>query len=337
MKASFVFLIIIFISGCSSELDIIHETQTVPVVYSLINPYDTVHYVRVQKTFIINKKEDFSTLNVDSMQFEDVEVFLFGKKGNSIKWEEQFSKIAMDKDDGFFPTENFEYFQLDRSLPIVISSVGYLNGGYPDIDTLILQVKIGDLDLITKASVPVLTPGVIIPEPRGTVIYLYGATLSKFAIPIGGESECRPSEENCYRQIEFSVHFKEYYENFYAEKEISWTTNSGWDGGSSYKLTPERLFNRMKMLLPSSDSILTRRLDSIDVAIISPCRAFSEYWFVREYWENSDNPPYTNFDNSYGMFISYKIGKQTGFVLNRQTMDSLCKGYNYKEMKFKSW
>ena len=114
-------------------------------------------------------------------------------------------------------------------------------------------------------------------------------------------------------------------------------TTEGWDEIGYYQMTPERLFNRMKMLLTKDDVIISRSLDSIEVAITNPSKCFSDYWSVKDFWENSDNPPYTNFDKSYGLFITYSIGKKTGFVLNRQSMDTLCKGYHYKEMRFKNW
>jgi len=168
------------------------------------------------------------------------------------------------------------------------------------------------------------------------MIRFYHEYSSKFSLPVGGKSECANSMENCYQQIEISVHFKEYYEDSFAIKKVSWFSDSGWNQGW-YRLTPTRLFNNMKALLPNDDIILARTLDSIDVAIYRPNRIFSEYWFVREYWENSDRPPFSNFDNSYGLFITYKIGKQTGFRLERRTLDSLCYGEFYKEMKFKHW
>ena len=91
------------------------------------------------------------------------------------------------------------------------------------------------------------------------------------------------------------------------------------------------------MLLPKNDSILFRRLDSVDISMTMPSRFFNDYWFIRHYWEDTDRPPYTNFDNSYGMFFTIAHDKITGQKLDSQSMDSLCNGRFYKEMKFKNW
>ncbi len=334
MKALYIFLLA-FVIGCSSDLDIIYDQPTVPVVYALINPYDTMHYVRVQKTFVINTKDDWSYLNSDSLHFDDVEVFLYGKTGDSIKWVEQFTKTSVVKDDGFFPAGNYKIFQLDHPLPIKLSNPSRAYYGHPDTDSLILEVRIHDTGLITRAAAKVLNAGKIIAYKSPNLIYVYGGKPSVFALPGTGESPGREFSV-VYRQIEFSVHFKEYYENSYSVQEISWIANSGWDG-NDYFISAGNLFNRMRPLFSKNDSILSRRLDSIDIAITKPSRFFNDYWFIREHWENSDRPPYTNFDNSYGMFITIVKDKLTGMGLDNQSLDSLCNSFQYKDMKFRNW
>ncbi len=334
MKASIFFLLII-VFGCSSDLDIIYDHPTVPVVYAIINSLDTVHYVKVQKTFIINTNNDWSNLSSDSMEFDDVEVFLYGKTGDSLKWVEQFTETTVAKDDGFFPSGNYQIYMLNKPLPIKLSNPNRGYYGSPDIDSLILEVRIHDMDLVTKATAKVLKAGKIIAYKSPNVIYAYGGKPSVFALPSPGESEGSEYSES-YRQIKFCIHFKEYYENTQSINHISWSTYKGWDG-NVYFITPERLFNRMKLQLQKNDSILSRKLDSIDIEITRPSKFFNYYWSVREYWEDSDRPPYTNFDNSFGMFITIERDKLTGMKLDSQSMDSLCNGYNYKEMKFKNW
>jgi hypothetical protein len=329
--------ILLILAGCSTALDILEEHPTVPVIYSMINPYDTVQYVRVQRTFIIFKNEDWANLNADSLQFLDAEVFLHGKAGDKIKWTEQLIRTSLSKDSGFFPTKDYRIFKLDHSLPIKLSKpLGRYDLGKPDVDSLLLEVKIIDLNMITRASAPVLTPYFLQSEPPGKEIFLFGKTPTRFSLPGGGE-DCDPSQQVCYKQIVFKVHYKEYYKTSFAIKEIYWMTTAGWDEQGWYPMTPERLFNRMKMLIPKNENIITRILDSVDVTITNPSKCFSDFWSVKDYWENTDNPPFSNFDNSYGLFITYNIGTKTGYLLNRQSMDTLCNGYLYKEMKFKNW
>ncbi len=54
---------LLIITACSSDLEINSGHPAVPVIWCAMNPYDSVQYVRVQKTFIINHKEDWTNLN----------------------------------------------------------------------------------------------------------------------------------------------------------------------------------------------------------------------------------------------------------------------------------
>ena len=57
IQGIFIFLMFGFFS-CSSEIDILtEEYKTTPVITALINPWDSVHSVRVQKTFLIRDKD----------------------------------------------------------------------------------------------------------------------------------------------------------------------------------------------------------------------------------------------------------------------------------------
>ena len=332
MKHYYIFLFA-FLVGCSSDLDINSGHPAVPVVYAIINPYDTVHFVNVQKTFIITTKEDWSKFNPDSLQFRDVEVFLYGKAGNTIKWVEQFSQTTTVKDNGFFPSGNYQTFKLDHALPIKLINPYRDQKGQPDIDSLILEVRIHDMDLITRAAAKVLLPANIINYKSRNLIHVYGSYPSVYDLSDVGETQ-GVAFKNAYQQIDFRVHYKEYYKYTFAVKEISWMANTGWED-LGYFMTPTRLFNPMKLLLQKNDSLIARSLDSIDIELLKPSRFFNDYWFVREHWENSDRPPYTNFDHSYGMFFTIAKDEWTGMLLNWEAMDSLCNGFFYKEMKFK--
>lgn len=335
MKNGIIFLLFL-VTGCTSDFDIIYDHPSVPVIYCVIDPLDTVHYARVQKTFLINQKEDWANLNPDSMQYQDIDVNLYGKADDSIIWKEQFTEAECLKDDGFFPPGEYQYFVIDHKLPIDWGPESNKFYGHPDVDSLILEVIVHDNDIISHASAKILQAGKFIIYKSPYLIYVYGGKPSVFATPGTGEDFDGRAYTDNYKQIEFTVHYKENYKNSFSVNEISWVTHEGWDG-TSYFITPERLFNPIKQRLSHLDSVLSRILDSIDIEILKPSRFFNNYWFVRDYWEDSDRPPYTNFDNSYGMFFTITRAQLTGMKLDSQSLDSLCNGYYYKEMKFKSW
>ncbi|MCX6226687.1 MAG: hypothetical protein NTV01_18385 [Bacteroidia bacterium] len=333
---SFIIIGLLVLVGCSSDPDIMENHPSVPVVYAMINPYDSFQIVRVHKMFSINTKTDWTSLPVDSLVYRDFDVNISGKKGDQIKWTETLIKSVIDRDSGFFLAKDYTIYTLDHPFPIkLVDMFGGYSLGVPDIDSLILEVNVKDLGLTTRASAPVLDPYRIAVEPGGSTIYLFGMHPTHAYLPGGGE-DCVPRNDFCFRQIEFRVHYKDYYQDSEADRDISWNTHEGWGlNPSRYELTPDRLLNRMKMLIPDRENVVARRLDSIDIQIIAPSKCFSDYWEVKDYSDDSNIPPFTNFDNSFGLFYTYKIGSKTGMKLNPQSLDTLCKGNSYKEMKFK--
>ncbi len=324
---------ILIISGCSEDLEIMQDYPSVPVVYAVINPHDSVHYVRVQKTFKINFKEDWSDLNSDSLQYEGVEVYMYGMEKNSIKWVEQFHPTSVIKDYGFFPTEGSIVFELDHGFPINWSTESNFDYySYPDIDSLILEVKIPDLGITTRAATTILVANGIINWKSRNILYLYGSYPSLFGIPATGEPGAS-SGSPVYKQIDIRVHFREVFQNSEIIKEVKWSANKGWDG-NGYPMSPERFYNPLRERLITTDSLLCRKLDSVDVTVLKTSDFFNDYWVIKEMWDEYDRPPYSNFDNSYGMFISIARGTLTGLQLNWQAADSLYESEKYRDMKF---
>lgn len=86
--------------------------------------------------------------------------------------------------------------------------------------------------------------------------------------------------------------------------------------------------------LVNSKGLLHRILDSVDVPVLKTSDFYNEYWAIKDKWDAYDRPPYTNFNNSYGMFITIAKGIVTGLQLNWQAADSLYGSKKYESMKF---
>jgi len=54
---------LLFITACTSDLAINHGHPAVPVIWCAMNPYNSMQYVRIQKTFSINHKGDCELQN----------------------------------------------------------------------------------------------------------------------------------------------------------------------------------------------------------------------------------------------------------------------------------
>lgn len=262
MKLKFIYLLVLP-WGCSTDLPIVNEHPAVPVIYAQIDPYDTVNYVRVEKTFKINRKEDWGMLNRDSLMYKKVEVCLHGKKGEIITWTEQFKETEAIKDTGFFPPGEYQAFKLDHKLPITIIGGNDRQPGIPDIDSLVLEVRIPEINLVAKAIIKALSPVIILNYKSRYLIYVYPPKPSLFATTYAGEIPASDLEI-AYCQIDFTVHFKEYYHDSLVTSQIHWLDNKGWNDEVQYVMDPDKMFNPMMELIPENNSVLYRTLDSID-------------------------------------------------------------------------
>jgi hypothetical protein len=320
-------------SRCSDEIPIMNDHPTVPVVYAQIDPYDTINYVRVGRTFQINEKEDWVKLVRDSLEFDKVEVFILGKRGDQIVWRERFFETSAIKDTGFFPPGDYQVFELDHKLPINITGRTESRPGVADIDSLILEVKVPELEMITRAKIKLLNPVIMINYKSRYEIYVYGGKPSVYAITDPGEFPARDFQY-VYQQIDFTVHYTEHFSDRNINKTVHWLANTGWDD-NAYFINPERLFNPMLHLISEDSTVLFRTLDGIDISLLRTSKILNSYLYIKDIWENTDFPPFTNFDKSYGLFFAITRDGWKGMQLFSQSLDSLCLSPFYRSMKFR--
>jgi len=68
---------LIVLPNCSDQVDIqIRPFATVPIIYAIFDPVDTIHYVRVERMFSGDKPPDITAENTDSLYFKQAEVLV---------------------------------------------------------------------------------------------------------------------------------------------------------------------------------------------------------------------------------------------------------------------
>ena len=105
----------------------------------------------------------------------------------------------------------------------------------------------------------------------------------------------------------------------------------------AYRLTPERLFNRIRMNIRSSDSIAVRVLKDIDVTITSTQQDYGNYHQNLSPWEGMIEYPISGIENAFGFFFTKTKGELHGLHLDRRSLNSLCESPKWKDLKFRHW
>jgi hypothetical protein len=117
MKNFFVFaacaLALLGGSGCANDIDTNADWKEILVVYGLLNPENTDHYIRVNRAFLSENQSALEIAkNVDSLYFDSLEVTIeeYDLGGNTLNRAYRLTKTSTAKDSGIFATEgNYVY------------------------------------------------------------------------------------------------------------------------------------------------------------------------------------------------------------------------------------
>ena len=122
-KTLLVLITLASLVSCDNDLDIIAEWKDIPVVYGILNAQDSVHYVKLNKTFLGQGDVMSMAQEFDSLHYNQEEVGLrlieYRRSGGqyieskSIEMEPTFNS---DKPDGVFSAPDQIIYKSDASL-----------------------------------------------------------------------------------------------------------------------------------------------------------------------------------------------------------------------------
>jgi hypothetical protein len=106
------------LSSCETDIDINSSNQDVPIVYCVLNSADSVQYVRIQKTYLIDQAALDNPPAADSMIFTgQIVVNLERWSGGKVQETVFFTPTAeVPKDSGFFPGEKHILYKANMKI-----------------------------------------------------------------------------------------------------------------------------------------------------------------------------------------------------------------------------
>jgi hypothetical protein len=122
-RKSWIFLLALITGfpACNNEVDLIGEYKDTPIIFCLLNPGDTTHYIRIQKAFLINGNVLQTAQIPDSLRYEpsdlDVKVIEFNPNTGATTKTITFQHVpGAVKDTGIFSSEGFMLYKSNESL-----------------------------------------------------------------------------------------------------------------------------------------------------------------------------------------------------------------------------
>ncbi|MCD6346166.1 MAG: DUF4249 family protein [Bacteroidales bacterium] len=318
MKNLFLIGLVMLLLGCDTEVDVIYEADTVPIVYCLLDPGKEIQTIRLSKSYLTNQGQ-YPPDSADMLYYQtEVELAVEKVVDNQAIDHTKFNPVVISKEPGYFP------------------------GKYH----IIYQAKL-DVQTNTVYRLVVYLP------TENKVIYSFTRTVGHFSIVDPRYPEVRPlhfsTDHNPvfhWTPAENASIYQLFFQLNYIETDSVQTTlksimlpiktivkrdNPG--PFFIFDINSTQFYITLGESLPPSKSLI-RTFNYIDAFII----AGGEELAVHFQSEREGDPfriiDYTNIQNGIGVFSSIAYSYCKGFKVTNQTIDSIAYGQFTKQLNF---
>lgn len=312
MRRLFPFTLFLFFlwSGCKNDLDVLSDYKDGIVTYAVLDPIDTVHYVRISKVFLGEGNALVFAQQPDSIGFPigtvDVKIQQW-QNGQLMQTYQLYADTSIPRDSGIFLNP---YQVLYRGVFPVLK------------DGSIYKLVVIDLrkgTSITAETTIAQDPVMVSPATTTVPLKLWDSTQIGFKFKTGTYGKrynfkirFHYTEQFLYDTTQTSEH--------YVDWEMGTTDATTADGNEllSYFVRRDRFLTFCGTQIPVKNYV--RRISGkIDFMFIAAAPELSNYIEVQIANSNSntDIPPYSNITGGYGLFSS-----RTTTVIPNYTIDS---------------
>jgi len=306
-------LVVLLFAGlqsCSTEFDVTADNLDVPIVYCLLNTSDSVQYVRLQKTYLIEEAALEYPPEPDSMVFPGEIQITMERLQNGIVMETyRFQPDSnIPKDSGFFPTEKHIVYKTNAKVEANSIYRLYIYLGSKEKVVYAQTTSLGKLTVVDPMQLP----------------------LRKISLYEGNNYTCRwlPVEDAGLYQVVIRFHYSETRDGITTSHYIDWPQGFSTPGSSRDYLSKDisgiRFMNVLKENL-AVDPGVTRTVDGIDFHVLSGAIELKYYIESTSPTEGAlmEKPVYTNVTNGMGIFSTISQVDVTGLFLSAVTVDSI--------------
>lgn len=326
-----IFLIAItcfLVSSCNSELDVFSDGAFEPVVYANINPFDTVSYVRLTKSFVGESSVFSLAFDTNNLYYDSasVKIDINTPEGYPVRTFTLNKVLLQDRDEGIFVRSPNYAYQLSRPL------ITYLDEGFQ----VRLIGTVGDSgQLFTAQYIYHEPPEILLPLPSyQTYLSLYSQDRPQVQwIENFGtrkyELEVRVNFVNNYshRKEPASASCRYYY---FSRR----TTTDEEEITISHILYGDDLLRDLSTRVPVDTLVLYRTFSSIDFIINCYGQEILDYQESCLITADRSGRPITNVIGGLGFFALTITSATKGYLVDNKTYDSLAFGRFTKHLGF---
>lgn len=318
----------LFIS-CSNDFDLTEEKKDIPVVYGLLNPQDTAHYIRIERAFI---DESISALEIsqrpDSLYYADINASIV-----DLETSERYTLTKVDgnlegyiRNEGVFAQAPNYLYKLHSTDFLPIDNRNYR-----------LEIDRGDnKTLVTAETVIVDNPTIISPPPgpETTLSFNYNLDNPAFVEPYHFEWKLT---EGVIFDLTLRLKYQEQInQGEFVSKELDWKIARGIQD-FSYDLNNVSFYTFLAGNI-EEDATAIRLFQNIDLVLESGGQTILDYVNIGQanlgITSSQDVPTFTNLSEGVGIFSSRNSITRENVSISGLTRDSLINGSITKHLNF---
>lgn len=315
-------IILPLLLGCEEDIDLVSDSAFTPVVYCMLNPEDSVHYLRIGRTYIFEGNANSYKPVYDSLIYpEEFSAYLTEKGNQGLGKEIVFeSSELFKKDSGFFDFGPCQVYQIKSK---IVSGREYSLFVHSEHPARLIAAKIKIIKPI-RIIEPVHYPG-------KTVTLLPDQSL---------ELQWAVKATSLVCQGFLRIKYLEGNKDFQMLKEISYQlppvkVSNGSEQASTF-LNGQKFMNYLKSMLPAISSNNARKLVGFDFEMWAGGPELALFYSSN----NEEDSPigsisdYSNIDGGAGLFSSrvHAVSKNNEF--SDLTQNYLAESESTKQLGF---
>ena len=318
--------LIISIVACEKGFDPVLPMDPVPLVYGLLDNSDTAHWIKLSKTFTMDKGLITETISTDSLIFPGARVFLERWNGDYIYDRAELIPYDLPRDDGLFPKTPNPHFYLPKNE----STMGLFSDPNKN-DIVKLIIDIPGLPVVFSKAVPLKSMRVISPNKEGTEVSFFGDK----------PFEIKWAADGSYHEMFLEFCYIDHYNDSVHQNSVSWKEFHSIRGYHHSPFTDyinePNLMIKIAANLEPNDKIRFRTFDTIKIHFFA-CDNIVYTYRLTNMVKSLDHSgiQYNNIVNGLGLFGSRRDA-ESSFTLDYYALDSLAKGQYTKDLGFVNW
>ena len=328
-------ILILLLSACSNELNLVAPAKEIPIVYGFLSRSDSAQYLRIEKAFIDPAKSAlelardpnqlyFSDITAEIQEVGTIKVYPLKRIDGNLE--------GYKRSNGIFATSPNYLYKINTSAIDLKENKAYK-----------LVVKRKDGTVLTESEV-IITPDIQLNEDR--------TNPTEFSVVSGLFISWLQTNYQTAKMYDIIVHLnveeRDINSNTWVPKKLSWAIAKSFIPGAS-DVTPgingvsyrykdgNGFFQFLANNLDKNKPVL-RKLRDLDVEIISGGQDLYEYINVGNINSGITGtevlPTYTNVKNGYGILSSRNRLYYKGITLGGRSIDSLRNGKITRDFKF---